>query len=48
MPGLGTKQQWHTSHGSKSLKQRPKNNKFQGKKTSEWISIHWGKNTQSY
>ena len=27
-----TKQQWHTSHGSKSSKQSPTNNKFQGRK----------------
>ena len=28
------KQQWHTSHGSKSSKYSPKNNRFQGRKTS--------------
>ena len=32
MSFLETKQQWHTSHSSKSSKQSPKNKKFQGKK----------------
>ena len=42
---LGTKQLWHTSHGSKSSKQSPKKNKFQGRKTSKWTSIHLDKDT---
>ena len=32
MSGVGARQQWHTSHGSKSSKQSPKIHKFQGKK----------------
>ena len=32
MPSLGTKQQWHTGHGSKSLKQSSKNNNFKEKR----------------
>ena len=36
-------QEWHTSHGLKSSKQSPKNNKFQGRKTSKCTSIHWDK-----
>ena len=32
--------QWHTSHGSKSSKQSPMNNKFQGRKISKCISVH--------
>ena len=35
MSSLGTKQQWHTSHASKSSKQSRKNNKFQGRHPSE-------------
>ena len=34
MSGLGAKQQLHTSHGSNSSKQSPKNNTFQGRKKS--------------
>ena len=45
MLGLGAKQQWHTSHSSKSSKQSPKNNKFQGRKTSKCTSINWDKDT---
>ena len=45
MSGLGTRQPWHTSHGSKSSKQSPKNNKFQERKTPKWTSIHWCKDT---
>ena len=35
MSGLGAKQQLHTSHGSNSSKQSPKNNTFQGRKKSK-------------
>ena len=35
MSGLGAKQQLHTSHGSNSSKQSPKNNTFQGRKKSQ-------------
>ena len=45
MSSFRTKQQWQTSHGSKGSKQSHKNNKFQGKKTSKWTSIHWDKDT---
>ena len=31
---FGNRQQWHTSHDSKSSKQSPQNNKFLGRKTS--------------
>ena len=31
---FGDRQQWHTSHDSKSAKQSPKNNKFLGRKAS--------------
>ena len=41
MSGLGTKQQQHTSHCSKSSKQTPKNNKLQLRKTSKCTSIQY-------
>ena len=40
MSGLRTKQQWHTSHGSKGSKQSPTTNKFQGRKTSNQSINH--------
>ena len=40
--------QWHTIHDSKSSKQSPKNNKFQGRKTAKCTSIHGDQDTYSY
>ena len=42
------RQQWHTSHGSKSSKQHPKNSKFQGRKTPMWSSGKEALDTKPY